>query len=136
MDARKQTDDLGVPHILELGGPDTFDCSLCSLAAGGHIAPIGILTASKRDRSSFLSSGSTPPVTASQSARQFATMSDFLAARGIRPIIDQTFPFEVGGEVYRQRAGAPRFGKRVIAFDFWRAHHDFRNASGYSACPR
>jgi len=38
------TDGVGASHILELGGPGTFDRSLKCLAAGGHIAQIGVLT--------------------------------------------------------------------------------------------
>jgi NADPH:quinone reductase-like Zn-dependent oxidoreductase len=44
VEVRKLTDGLGVSHLLELGGPDTFDRSLRAIAAGGHIAQIGVFT--------------------------------------------------------------------------------------------
>ena len=40
----KATDGQGATHILELGGPGTYDRSLRSVASGGKIVQIGVLT--------------------------------------------------------------------------------------------
>ncbi len=44
MEVRSLTDGEGASHILELGGAETFERSLACVAAGGHIAQIGVLT--------------------------------------------------------------------------------------------
>src|SRR5262245_36524188 len=40
----KITNKRGVDHVIEVGGPGTVEKSMASIAAGGHIALIGVLT--------------------------------------------------------------------------------------------
>lgn len=106
----------GADHVLELGGPDTFERSIAAVAAGGKIAQIGVLTGF----------GPTPNLLPVQfmnaqihgicvgSGAHFTTMNHFLHAHHIKPVIDTTFAFEQAPEAYDHLASGRHFGKVVI----------------------
>lgn len=116
VEVRKLTDGLGVSHLLELGGPDTFDRSLRALAAGGHIAQIGVFTGFG-PRSNLirlqLINGTIDGVNVG-SAEQFEAMNVFLAAHRIKPVIDKSFAFDEAEAAYDELASGRHFGKLVI----------------------
>ncbi len=110
------TQGVGVDHILELGGPDTYTKSINALASGGHIHQIGVLTGF----------GSTPnlwPLQAKNaqingilvgSVAHFAALNRFLSQHQIVPIIDREFNFQQVEAAYDYLASAAHFGKVVI----------------------
>lgn len=116
VEVRKLTGGLGVSHILELGGPDTFDRSLRALAAWGHIAQIGVFTGFG-PRSNLmrlqLINGTIDGINVG-SAEQFEAMNVFLVAHRIKPVIDRTFAFDETQAVYDELASGHHFGKLVI----------------------
>lgn len=116
VEVRKLTDGLGVSHILELGGPDTFDRSLRALAAWGHIAQIGVFTGFG-PRSNLIRlqqiNGTIDGINVG-SAEQFAAMNTFLAAHEIKPVIDRSFAFDEAEAAYDELASGRHFGKLVI----------------------
>lgn len=116
VEVRKLTDGLGASHILELGGPDTFDRSLRAVAAWGHIAQIGVFTGFG-PRSNLLRlqliNGTIDGINVG-SAEQFEAMNAFLAEYRIRPVIDRVFAFDDTQAAYDQLASARHFGKLVI----------------------
>lgn len=116
VEVRKLTGGLGVSHLLELGGPDTFDRSLRALAAGGHIAQIGVFTGFG-PRSNLIRlqqiNGTIDGINVG-SAEQFAAMNTFLAAHRIRPVIDRSFALDEVAAAYDELAGGRHFGKLVI----------------------
>ncbi|WP_421838258.1 zinc-dependent alcohol dehydrogenase family protein [Novosphingobium sp.] len=109
----------GVDHILELGGPDTYDRSIAAIAPGGKIAQIGVL-------SGF---GAQPNLTPLQfknasingicvgSVEHYARLNAFIAEHAIHPIVDQVFAFDEAPLAYEQLRGAGHFGKIAITFD-------------------
>ena len=113
------TNGLGVDHVLELGGPDTYDRSIAAIAPGGRIAQIGVL-------SGF---GSQPNLTPLQfknasihgicvgSVEQFERLNRFVAKHGIYPVIDSIFAFDDAPEAYKALQSARHFGKIAIALD-------------------
>ena len=113
---RKLTDGLGVSHILELGGPDTFDRSLRALAAWGRIAQIGVFTGFG-PRSNLirlqLINGTIDGINVG-SAEQFEAMNAFLVEHRIKPVIDRSFAFEEAEAAYDELASGRHFGKLVI----------------------
>lgn len=115
---RQLTDGLGVSHILELGGPDTFDRSLRALAAGGRIAQIGVFTGFG-PRSNLIRlqqiNGTIDGVNVG-SAEQFEAMNAFLIAHRIKPVIDRSFAFDEAEAAYDELASGRHFGKLVIRF--------------------
>ncbi|MBS7702988.1 zinc-dependent alcohol dehydrogenase family protein [Chelatococcus asaccharovorans] len=115
---RELTDGLGVSHILELGGPDTFDRSLRALAAWGHIAQIGVFTGFG-PRSNLIRlqqiNGTIDGINVG-SAEQFEAMNAFLVEHRIKPVIDRSFAFDEAGAAYDELASGRHFGKLVVRF--------------------
>lgn len=109
----------GVDHILELGGPDTYDRSIAAIAPGGRIAQIGVL-------SGF---GAQPNLTPLQfknasingicvgSVEHYQHLNDFVARHEIHPIVDEVFAFDEAAGAYDRLRSASHFGKIAIAFD-------------------
>lgn len=106
----------GADHVLELGGPKTFDQSISCVAAGGKIAQIGVLTGF----------GPTPNLLPLQflnaqihgicvgSGEHFAAMNCFLQRHQIKPVIDTEFDFDRTAEAYTYLESGQHFGKVVI----------------------
>ncbi len=111
------TDKRGVDHVIEVGGPGTLGRSMNSVAAGGHIALIGVLTGFDPPDATLF-----PLVTRNVdlhgiyvgSRAMFARMNAFLEEKQIRPVIDRTFPFEAAAEAYDWLQNGGHFGKVVV----------------------
>ena len=110
------TDGRGVDHILELGGPDTYDRSIAAVTAGGRIAQIGVLTG-------FASQPNILPLQFKNasihgicvgSVEHFERLNRFVATHQIHPVIDQQFAFEEAPAAYQRLLAAGHFGKLVI----------------------
>lgn len=113
------TDGHGVDHILELGGPDTYDRSIAAIAPGGRIAQIGVL-------SGF---GAQPNLTPLQfknasingicvgSVEHYERLNAFVSEHKIHPIVDEVFAFDDTPLAYEQLRAAGHFGKIAISFD-------------------
>lgn len=107
----------GVDHVIEVGGPGTLEQSMNSVAAGGSIALIGVLTGfAPPDASLF-------PLVAKNvdlsgiyvgSREMFERMNAFLAQHEIRPVIDRSFSFDEAPEAFSCLEGASHFGKLVV----------------------
>ena len=96
VEVRKLTSGIGVSHIVELGGPGTFDRSLNSLAAGGKIAQIGVLTGHGPQSNLIrlqLMNADINGISVG-SCEQFVAMNEFLVAHQIKPVIDRRFTFD------------------------------------------
>ena len=113
------TEGRGVDHVLELGGPDTYDKSISAVAAGGNIAQIGVLTG-------FASQPNILPLQFKNasihgicvgSVAHHERLSQFMAKHQIHPVIDQQFDFDEAPLAYQQLQAASHFGKLVIALD-------------------
>jgi NADPH:quinone reductase-like Zn-dependent oxidoreductase len=109
----------GVDHILELGGPDTYDRSIAAIAPGGKIAQIGVLTG-------FASQPNILPLQFKNasingicvgSAAQLQRLTQFMAQHQIHPVIDARFAFADAPKAYEKLAGASHFGKLVVTIN-------------------
>lgn len=111
------TDGEGASHILELGGADTFDRSVRSVASGGKILQIGVLTGFERrpDLSRLQNENADILGVMVGSVEHFTALNAFLEAHEIKPIIDRTFGFDQAAEAYAHLQGATHFGKIVIS---------------------
>lgn len=116
VEVRKITDGRGVSHILEVGGPDTFERSLKSIAAGGRIAQIGLLTGfgpqSNILRVQFVNA--TIDGINVGSREHFESMNKFFADHAIKPVIDRTFAFSEAAEAFEMLEKGAHFGKLVL----------------------
>jgi NADPH:quinone reductase-like Zn-dependent oxidoreductase len=118
VEVRKLTGGIGVSHIVELGGPGTFDRSLKSLAAGGQIAQIGVLTGHGPQSNLMrqqLMNADIHGISVG-SCEHFTAMNEFLVAHRIKPVIDRGFAFDETQAAYEHLASGQHFGKIVIRF--------------------
>ena len=111
------TEKRGVDCVVEVGGGGTLGKSMASVAAGGRIALIGVLTGFGPPQESLF------PIVAKNatidgiyvgSRTDFLAMNAFLAAKAIHPIIDRTFPFDAFAESLEYLASGSHFGKVVL----------------------
>ncbi len=111
----------GVDHILEVGGPGTLEKSLKSVAAGGHIAQIGVLTGFEPAPVSLF------PIVSKNAAisgiyvgdrQSFETFVQFLNVTKVKPVIDRVFGFDEARAAYEYQMSGAHFGKVVISVAF------------------
>jgi len=113
---RQRTDDEGVSHVLELGGPETYTRSLHSLAAGGRIVQIGVLTGfgPKPDLGPLQSLNADIIGVTVGSVEHFRTMTAFVEQHRLLPVIDRVFAYEDVAGAYAYLRKGQHFGKVVI----------------------
>lgn len=112
------TNKRGADHVVEVGGPGTLGKSMNSVAAGGQIALIGVLTGFGAPDASLF------PLVARNarldgiyvgSRTDFEALATFLTAHDIHPVIDRTFAFDQAPSAFAHMRGAGHFGKIVIS---------------------
>lgn len=109
----------GVDHVIEVGGPGTLGQSLASVAAGGKIALIGVLSGFGPPQDSLF-----PLVTKNASIHgiyvgsraDFLAMNQFIEQHDFRPIIDRRFRFEEADQALSALAEGEHFGKIVVDY--------------------
>jgi NADPH:quinone reductase-like Zn-dependent oxidoreductase len=112
----KATEGKGASHILELGGPGTYDRSLRSVASGGKIVQIGVLTGfgPKPDLARLQWENADIIGVTVGSVEHFTAMNRFLAGHAIHPIIDRVYDFDQAAEAYAHLRTGSHFGKVVV----------------------
>ncbi len=116
-EVRALTGGVGVAHVLEVGGRETFPKALQALGYAGHIAIIGQLSGgfggsvSAQMLYSLVASvtGIRPG-----SREEFEAMNEFISEHQIRPVVDRVFSFEEAPAAYEYRASGRHFAKIVI----------------------
>jgi NADPH:quinone reductase-like Zn-dependent oxidoreductase len=113
-----RTEKRGVDGVIEVGGPGTLEKSMNSVAAGGFIAQIGVLTGfAPADASLF-------PIVKKNvdlqgiyvgSREMFERMLAFFEEHRIRPVIDSTFAFADAAAAYSRLESAAHSGKILIS---------------------
>jgi NADPH:quinone reductase-like Zn-dependent oxidoreductase len=113
---RELTGEVGVDHVVELGGAGTLGRSLKAVRTGGHIALIGVLSGGgevnpmpilmKNVRVQGIYVGS---------REMFEAMNRAVALHQLKPVIDRVFPFSEVRQAFRHMEGAGHFGKICIA---------------------
>ncbi len=110
----------GVDHVIEVGGPGTLEKSMNSIAAGGRISMIGVLTGFDAPQASLF------PLVARAvdlcgiyvgSRGMFNRMNAFLSEHQIKPVIDREFAFDEVTEAYDYLESGAHFGKVVVMID-------------------
>jgi NADPH:quinone reductase-like Zn-dependent oxidoreductase len=112
----KATDGIGASHVLELGGPGTYDRSLRSVASGGKIIQIGVLTGfgPKPDLARLQWENADIIGVTVGSVEHFATMNRFLTEHAIHPIVDRVYSFDEVPEAYAHLRTGSHIGKIVV----------------------
>jgi NADPH:quinone reductase-like Zn-dependent oxidoreductase len=113
---RELTGEVGVDHVVELGGAGTLGRSLKAVRMGGHVALIGVLTGG----------GETNPMPILMrnvrvqgiyvgSRDMFEAMNRAIALHQLKPVIDRVFPFSEARAALRHMESASHFGKICLA---------------------
>ncbi len=106
----------GVDLVVEVGGAGTLERSMKATRSGGTIALIGVLDGGQKDLSLF-------PILMRQLRVQgvfvghtedFRQMCRAIAASGLRPVIDATYPLEQFAAAFEQLKSGQQFGKIVV----------------------
>lgn len=113
---RELTDDVGVDHVLEIGGRDTLERAIQALAFDGHVALIGGLTgpAPPINMGDLVLRGATATGIYVGSRADFEDMLAFMEEHEIRPLIDRTFTFDQAQEAFDFMGNGSYMGKIVI----------------------
>jgi NADPH:quinone reductase-like Zn-dependent oxidoreductase len=113
----KLTHGRGVDHVLEVGGSDTLSRSMASVAVGGRIALIGVLTGIGAAGSPYglLRKQASMHGVFVGSRGHFERMNAAIAANRLEPIVDRTFGFEEAAAAYRHLESGKHFGKVVLS---------------------
>ncbi len=112
---RELTGDVGVDHVIELGGAGTLGRSLKAVRIGGRISLIGVLTGG----------GEVNPMPALMknvriqgiyvgSREMFEAMNRAITLHRLRPVVDKVFSFEQAREAFRYLESAAHFGKIAL----------------------
>jgi NADPH:quinone reductase-like Zn-dependent oxidoreductase len=107
----------GVDHVIEVGGAGTLGRSIASVASGGRIQLIGVLTGR----------GGEPPSPYGLLGKQASIQGVFVGSRGhfermnaaiashrLEPVVDRVFDFDEAPAAYRHLEEGTHFGKIVI----------------------
>lgn len=115
---RALTDNRGVDHVIEVGGPATLEQSMIAARIGGHVSLIGILTGV---------AGQLPLVQALVrqirlqgvlvgSRAQQQAMIRAIDANGLCPVVDKVFELEQIVEAFQYQESNRHFGKICLTF--------------------
>jgi NADPH:quinone reductase-like Zn-dependent oxidoreductase len=114
--ARQLTHDLGVDHIVEVGGAGTLPRSFKAARMDGRISLIGVLSGN---------SGEVNPLPLLMknirlqgilvgSREMFETMNHAITLHKLHPVIDRVFPFAETKDAFRYLESGAHFGKVCI----------------------
>ncbi len=112
----KLTDGRGVDHVLEVGGSGTLSRSIASVAVGGRIALIGVLTGVGDAGSPYglLGRQASMHGVFVGSRRHFERMNAAIAVNRLEPAVDRIFRFDEAAAAYRHLESGAHFGKVVL----------------------
>ena len=108
---------VGVDHVVEVGGTDTFQKSLRALALGGTISVIGGVSgfASHVPLTDILGKSALIRGIYVGSRDMFEAMNRAIALHQLHPAVDRVFPFAQARDAYRYQESGAHFGKVVIS---------------------
>jgi NADPH:quinone reductase-like Zn-dependent oxidoreductase len=115
-EVRTLTGGRGVDCVVEVGGAGTLNRSFQSLAQGGRVVLIGVLTGRAGDINPYTlmpKHGSLHGIFVGD-REMFEEMNRAIALHGITPVVDRVFPFEEAAAAYRYQASGRFVGKVVI----------------------
>jgi len=113
------TNKRGVDHVVEVGGPGTFEKSLAAAKHGGRIAQIGVLSDPSAKISPLPILGKSLQINGIYvgSRAMFERLLTAFTVNQTRPIIDRVFPFAEAKAAYAHLQSGAHFGKIVMTID-------------------
>jgi NADPH:quinone reductase-like Zn-dependent oxidoreductase len=116
---REVTNKAGATHVLETGGAATLPLSLRSAAYSSQVSIIGLISGVEQtiDLRQILGKNMRVQGITVGSRTMLEQVANVLAEANIKPVIDQTFPFNKSREALKSLAAAEHFGKIIITVD-------------------
>ncbi len=110
------TDGRGVDHVVDVGGSGTLAHSIGSVAVGGRVAMIGVLTGVGAAGSPYGLLGKQASLNGIfvGSRGHFERMNAAISVNKLQPIVDREFGFDDAPAAYRHLESGAHFGKVVI----------------------
>lgn len=111
------TGGIGVDCVVEVGGIGTLTRSMKSVAPGGKIALIGVLSGREGDNNPYTllrKSASLHGIFVGNRA-MFEEMNEAVEINNIKPPIDRVFPFDEARQAYEYQLSQAHFGKVIIS---------------------
>lgn len=110
------TDQVGVDHVVEVGGAGTLSKSIQTVRYGGRISLIGVLSgfAGEINPQPILGKSITLQGIYVGSREMFEAMNRAIAQAQLQPVIDRVFPFTEAKAAYQYLQSGSHFGKVVI----------------------
>ena len=105
----------GVDCVVEVGGAGTLQRSMNSLARGGKVGLIGVLSKGTSNPHTLMMKGGSLHGIFVGDRTLFEQLNAAIDANGIKPVIDQVFPFDQAKDAFRHQASGDFIGKVVIA---------------------
>lgn len=111
------TGGIGVDCVVEVGGVGTLMRSMKSVAPGGKIALIGVLSGFEGDTNphTLMRKGGNLHGIFVGNRAMFEEMNEAIEINGVKPPIDKVFPFEEARQAYEFHKSQAHFGKVVIS---------------------
>lgn len=115
---RELTIDVGVDHVVEVGGAGTLTESLRAVRYGGQISLIGVLSGGSGEVStaSILMKNVRVQGIYVGSREMFEAMNRAIAHHLLQPVVDRVFPFQEVREALAYMESGAHFGKICIRF--------------------
>ena len=116
--ARQLTNEVGVDHVVEVGGSDTLPLSLRAVRVGGTVSAIGVLSgaASTVSPASLLMNSVRLQGIYVGSRAMFERMNRAVDLHAIKPVIDRVFPWTECREALHYMESKQHFGKICLKF--------------------
>ncbi|KWE18349.1 hypothetical protein WL74_29390 [Burkholderia cepacia] len=107
----------GVDHVVETGGLGTLPRSYRAVGRDGIVNVVGMMTRPEGDLSPYplMRKNALVRALVVGTREHFAALLKAIEANALRPVIDQTFPFEQAIEACAYQASGRHFGKVVIS---------------------
>jgi len=109
------TGDRGVDCVIEVGGAGTLQRSYNSLARGGKVGLIGVLTQGTSNPHTLMLKGASLHGIFVGGRELFEQMNAAINVSGIRPVIDKVFKFDQAKDAFTHAISGDFVGKVVIA---------------------
>lgn len=114
--AKGMTNDVGVDHVIEVGGANTLEQSFKAVRPRGRISIIGVLSgiSTPVNLRYFISGALTVQGIFVGHRESFEAMNRAIESNAVRPVIDRIFPFDQAPEAMRYMLSQKHFGKVCI----------------------
>ena len=115
--AREATGGRGVDIVVETGGAATLPQALAATAFGGFVGVVGFVGGFEAtlDVRRLLGPMVRVQGIAVGSRSRFEAMNRAIAAHGLRPVVDRTFPLEAAAEAFALMERGGHFGKIAVS---------------------